>query len=189
MNELTVSNFNDFVMLAGDKIVTDSRRVAKAFNKRHGDVLRAVDRLDCGEDFSQRNFASADYLDEQGKRRREIHMTKDGFMFLVMGFNRNDKQQEAPRLRGFFFTERARPRGVDELIPANKSSLGIRQLLRLALFSIERSKLGCFLHPSRTTLHVWGNDLHLHIDRFDFSCQSNSLQVLPDLMPTDGITA
>lgn len=86
MNELTVSNFNDFVMLAGDKIVTDSRRVAKAFGKRHGDVLRAVDHLDCGEDFSQRNFASTAYTDEQGKRRREVHMTKDGFMFLVMGF-------------------------------------------------------------------------------------------------------
>ncbi|MCD0493882.1 Rha family transcriptional regulator [Chromobacterium violaceum] len=86
MNELIVSNFNDFVMLAGDKIVTDSRRVAKAFGKRHGDVLRAVDHLDCGADFSQRNFAPAAYTDEQGKRRREVHMTKDGFMFLVMGF-------------------------------------------------------------------------------------------------------
>ncbi|WP_440217165.1 Rha family transcriptional regulator [Chromobacterium piscinae] len=84
--EVKISHFNDFVLLAGDGVVTDSRRVAKAFSKRHGDVLRAVDRLDCGEDFSQRNFASAEYLDEQGKCRREVRMTKGGFMFLVMGF-------------------------------------------------------------------------------------------------------
>jgi len=86
MNELSISNFNDFVMQAGDQVVTDSRRVAKAFGKRHGDVLRAVDRLDCGKAFSQRNFASRDYLDDRGKRWRLVEMTKDGFMFLVMGF-------------------------------------------------------------------------------------------------------
>lgn len=73
-------------MMAGDKLVTDSRKVAKAFGKRHADVLRASDRLDCGEDFNERNFASVDYVDAKGEMRREIRMTKDGFMFLVMGF-------------------------------------------------------------------------------------------------------
>ncbi len=86
MTNLKIADFNDFVMLAGDKIVTDSRRVANAFDKRHGDVLRAVDRLDCGDEFWRRNFASRDYIDDRGKRWRLVEMTKDGFMFLVMGF-------------------------------------------------------------------------------------------------------
>ena len=86
MTNLKIADFNDFVMLAGDQIVTDSRRVANAFDKRHGDVLRAVDRLDCGDEFWRRNFASRDYIDDRGKRWRLVEMTKDGFMFLVMGF-------------------------------------------------------------------------------------------------------
>lgn len=65
---------------------TDSLRVANGFKKRHTDVLRAIDNLECDENFRQRNFASATYADKQGKPRRSIIMSKDGFAMLVMGF-------------------------------------------------------------------------------------------------------
>lgn len=74
------------VMLSGQQVMTDSRKVAPRFRKRHGDVLRAYDRLDCDEDFNRRNFASVTYIDAKGEMRRSIQMTKDGFMLLVMGF-------------------------------------------------------------------------------------------------------
>ncbi|CAN7306169.1 Rha family transcriptional regulator [Cupriavidus necator] len=83
---MEISEIQDMVMLAGDKLVTDSRKVAEHFGKRHADVLRAVDRLECSPAFNQRNFASVEYLDGKGQCRRMVQMSKDGFMFLVMGF-------------------------------------------------------------------------------------------------------
>ncbi|MGE1826856.1 Rha family transcriptional regulator [Escherichia coli] len=62
--------------------------MAKYFGKRHGDVLRKIEQVkaDCSREFSQRNFASADYIDEQGKVRPMYSLTKDGWIMVVMGF-------------------------------------------------------------------------------------------------------
>lgn len=65
---------------------TTSIQVAEHFGKRHTDVLRAIDKLDCSDEFRRRNFASAEYLDEQRKPRKNFAMTRDGFAFLCMGF-------------------------------------------------------------------------------------------------------
>lgn len=69
-----------------DQPMTTSIDVAKAFRKRHADVLRAIRNMKCSPDFNQRNFASVALLDNKGEKRPMIQMTKDGFMFLVMGF-------------------------------------------------------------------------------------------------------
>lgn len=60
--------------------------VAEAFGKRHDDVLKRIRSLDCSEGFSARNFAAATYVDAQGKPREMFDMTRDGFVFLCMGF-------------------------------------------------------------------------------------------------------
>ena len=89
MNELKISNLNDFVMLAGDKIVTDSRKVAEAFGKLHKDVIRKIKSLGCSSEFAERNFTLCfenSYL-QNGKPQPLYQMTKDGFMLLVMGFS------------------------------------------------------------------------------------------------------
>ncbi|NVO32935.1 Rha family transcriptional regulator [Hymenobacter lapidiphilus] len=65
---------------------TDSLRIAKGFGKSHAHVLRAIDNLECDAQFRQSNFGSASYLDKQGKARRSVIMSKDGFALLVMGF-------------------------------------------------------------------------------------------------------
>lgn len=93
-------DLSEFVTLNNETLVTDSRRVAKHFKKRHDNVLRAFDRLDCGEEFSRLNFEVAEELDLQGKPRRVISMTKDGFMFLVMGFS----GKEAARIKEAYIT-------------------------------------------------------------------------------------
>lgn len=81
-------DFRDMVQSKGDEVITTSRKVAEYFGKRHGDVLRKIDQVkaDCSSEFSQRNFASADYIDEQGKVRPMVSLTKDGWIMVVMGF-------------------------------------------------------------------------------------------------------
>lgn len=80
------------VFISGTNIsepMVSSRMVAERFDKEHTDVLRALNKQVfpfISEQFSGRNFALATYTDEQGKPRKEIHMTKDGFMILAMGF-------------------------------------------------------------------------------------------------------
>ena len=68
--------------------VTDSLKIAKIFGRRHDDILRAIRNLlaDCPQEFSARNFAGADYIDDQGKPRPMYQISKDGFVLLVMGF-------------------------------------------------------------------------------------------------------
>ncbi|WP_226537767.1 Rha family transcriptional regulator, partial [Avibacterium paragallinarum] len=66
--------------------MTDSRKVAYYFGKRHDNLLRILNNLDCSKEFSQLNFKAAKYIDEQGKKRPMYLMTQDGFTLLVMGF-------------------------------------------------------------------------------------------------------
>lgn len=81
-----MNDLSEFVILSGTTLTTDSRRVAKHFRKLHKNVLRAYDELDCDEEFNRLNFEPVEELDAKGESRRTIRMTKDGFVFLVMGF-------------------------------------------------------------------------------------------------------
>lgn len=67
-------------------VMTTSRRVASHTGKAHRHFLRTFDNLDCSEDFCRHNFVPTEYVDSHGRVQREIRMTKDGFMFLVMWF-------------------------------------------------------------------------------------------------------
>ena len=57
-------DFREMVQAKNGEVVTTSRKVAKYFGKRHGDVLRKIEQVksDCSSEFGQRNFASADYI-------------------------------------------------------------------------------------------------------------------------------
>ena len=72
------------------QVVTTSLRVAEIFSKRHSDVLRDIRELDCSEDFHKRNFASmlkTTQLGNNATRKDPYYLiTRDGFVFLVMGF-------------------------------------------------------------------------------------------------------
>lgn len=72
---------------------TTSRAIAERFGKRHTEVLRAIQKLlaDMPDpEFSERNFASAEYLDAQKKPRIEYRLTHNGFALLAMGFTGRD---------------------------------------------------------------------------------------------------
>lgn len=79
-------DLSEFVTLSNTTLITDSRRVAKHFKKPHKNVLRAFDALECSAEFNRLNFEPVEELDAKGEARRVIRMTKDGFMFLAMGF-------------------------------------------------------------------------------------------------------
>lgn len=67
-------------------LVTDSLKVSEYFGKLHKDVLRKLKALGCSSEFNERNFTLVHYHDPKGEIRPMYQMTKDGFMFLVMGF-------------------------------------------------------------------------------------------------------
>ncbi|MDR2155923.1 MAG: Rha family transcriptional regulator [Burkholderiaceae bacterium] len=76
------------VQRQGEHIYTTSLKVAEFSKKRHTEVLRAIEtKLEVlPEDFRQRNFASANYLDRQKKPRQMYEMTEEGFALTMMGF-------------------------------------------------------------------------------------------------------
>ncbi|EFJ8857275.1 transcriptional regulator [Escherichia coli] len=74
------------VTIENGRAVTTSIAVAEFFRKRHDDVLKKIRQLDCSLDFNARNFADVTYTDAKGEKRPMYQITKNGFVFLVMGF-------------------------------------------------------------------------------------------------------
>lgn len=76
------------VFADGENLKTDSRKVAKAFGKRHDSVLRAIDNLECGSDFKLHNYV--EYKEENKSRNknstRAYELTEKGAMLLIMRF-------------------------------------------------------------------------------------------------------
>lgn len=74
------------VFIHDGKAVTSSRSVSEYFRKLHKDVIRKIESLDCSPEFTGRNFTLSEYTDSTGRKLPMYEMTKDGFVFLVMGF-------------------------------------------------------------------------------------------------------
>jgi Rha family phage regulatory protein len=76
----------NLVVIQNNKVVTTSLKVAEVFEKRHDTVLRNIKNLDCSGEFTARNFAVSEYVDSTGKKNPLYNITRDGFVFLAMGF-------------------------------------------------------------------------------------------------------
>ncbi|MBW7901242.1 MAG: Rha family transcriptional regulator [Rhodocyclaceae bacterium] len=70
----------------GERLFVSSLDISNHFGKQHKDVLRAIRDLDCSESFNRRNFALVEYQDAKGEKRPAYEITRDGFVFLCMGF-------------------------------------------------------------------------------------------------------
>ena len=77
---------SDIISLHHGQPMTTSLKVAELFGKRHDDVLKKVRNIECSSEFNARNFAAVEYIDGKGEKRPAYEMTKDGFIFVVMGF-------------------------------------------------------------------------------------------------------
>ena len=69
-----------------DTARVDSLFVAQAFEKRHDNVLKDIRELDCSDKFRLLNFEESSYRNAQGKKQPAYCMTRDGFVFLAMGY-------------------------------------------------------------------------------------------------------
>lgn len=74
------------IIVSHGQAVTTTRSVSDFFGKRHADVIRRVETIDCSPEFTERNFALSDYKDPTGRTLPMYQITKNGFVFLVMGF-------------------------------------------------------------------------------------------------------
>lgn len=77
----------ELVQIIDGQPKADSLTVAEVFGREHKNVLQAVEKLDCSEEFRALNFQLSTYRPDNGKRDYPlVQMTRDGFTFLVMGF-------------------------------------------------------------------------------------------------------
>jgi phage regulatory protein, rha family len=74
------------VTIKNGRAVTTSVAIAEFFGKRHERVLDKIRNLDCSSSFNEHNFVSVTYTDAKGEKRPMYQITKNGFVFLVMGF-------------------------------------------------------------------------------------------------------
>lgn len=78
------------VQVANNQLITTSTLVAEAFGRKHKNVLDCIRKLDCSPEFASANFSAHVQKVSIGngatRESQVVHMTRDGFMFLVMGF-------------------------------------------------------------------------------------------------------
>lgn len=87
---IAISSESPKVFFKDGRLVTTSQSVADYFDKQHKHILAKIDALDCSPEFTSANFsADVQTIGIGNGAERETRcflITKDGFMFLVMGF-------------------------------------------------------------------------------------------------------
>ncbi|WP_063653452.1 Rha family transcriptional regulator [Candidatus Arsenophonus triatominarum] len=84
-----LSTINPKVTVHNGKAITTSQDVADYFGKLHKNVIQKIETLECSVEFASANFSAHVEKIKAGAVIREskyYEMTKDGFVFLVMGF-------------------------------------------------------------------------------------------------------
>lgn len=72
--------------LISPDLKTTSRSIATHFNKRHADMLRAIENFTSDsddEEFNQRNIALVEYLDAKGELRKSYALTEEAALIIV----------------------------------------------------------------------------------------------------------
>lgn len=75
------------LIIKGDAVFITSRQVAEFFEKRHDHVLRDIEELDIPDKFRAPNFGVSSYQSEQNRKLKQYYLTRDGFIFLTMGYH------------------------------------------------------------------------------------------------------
>lgn len=91
MNEKQITILKQNLTLKDGQPVTTSLQVAASFDKEHKHVLRDIDNLECSREFCQSNFGQTVHLRPSPLNGAPIEsraytMTKNGFLFLAMGW-------------------------------------------------------------------------------------------------------
>lgn len=90
MSMNAIAHIDDAVFIQDQQVKTTSLKVAEIFAKQHKNVIQKIETLDCSPEFTSANFSAHVQTIEIGngatRESKYYEMTKDGFMFLVMGF-------------------------------------------------------------------------------------------------------
>ncbi|PUE08977.1 hypothetical protein B9Z51_08565 [Limnohabitans sp. T6-5] len=94
----SVANITPTLTVIDGNITTTSLQVSEHFGKRHDLVLRAIRNLECSAEFRLRNFAETVETRENPSGGARIpspafSITRDGFVFLAMGFTGKEAAQ------------------------------------------------------------------------------------------------
>ncbi|MCJ8293522.1 MAG: Rha family transcriptional regulator [Colwellia sp.] len=77
---------NDLVKINNGELMTTSKIISDVFGKAHRDTVRAINNLDCSDKFKLCNFTHSSYTSPQNKVIKCFNVTRDGMVFLCMGF-------------------------------------------------------------------------------------------------------
>ena len=77
---------NELVKINKGKLMTTTKLIADYFGKAHRDVTRALENMDCSQEFRDANYVMSSYTSPQNKILKCFNVSKDGFYFLAMGF-------------------------------------------------------------------------------------------------------
>lgn len=86
MSNALPADFRHLVTAHDGHATTNTLIVAEQFGMQHKNVLQAVKNLECSDEFNRLNFQPISYYDARGRQQRAFELTRDGFMFLAMGF-------------------------------------------------------------------------------------------------------
>lgn len=70
----------------GERLFVTSLDISNHFGKRHDNVRQAIQNLDCSDKFRLLNFKETSYNDGHNRAQPMYEITRDGFVFLCMGF-------------------------------------------------------------------------------------------------------
>lgn len=129
---------------ANDHALTNSLLVAEKFGKIHKNVLRDVRNLNCSEKFHRLNFelmVEMKELPQGGATKIEYYiMTKNGFTFLVMGYNGKQAGEfKEQYIDAFDFMEHALKSYSDNRNKVIEQNIKRRYLLNKELSEVNNS--------------------------------------------------
>ncbi|WP_300464602.1 Rha family transcriptional regulator [Desulfobacula sp.] len=73
------------------KLTTTSLKVAEVFGKRHGNVVRDIQYLECSKEFNQLNFELVEYMDKKGELRPSYGKEHKNVIRIIKSLNCNEE--------------------------------------------------------------------------------------------------
>ncbi len=128
MKKTNSKNLLPVVVIRDRRATTSSLEVARIFTKKHKNVLQDIGNLGVSESFSWLNFQPRDYKDERGKTQKMYEMTRDGFVFLVMGYRGEKAAAFKEAYIGEFNRREAEILRLRTVLASNKQNIELQEV-------------------------------------------------------------